>query len=180
MRFPTVVIVLVFVAALVPSSYPAAVVAIFVLAGLGAISLFLRLRSLMSSDVVPALVAAGAAALVPLIATLVEFPWILLGLVLALGLGWLGVDQVGRWATRVAVGKASTLAELRAPLPSGPARTEKCAFEDKTIFESRDDARRVVENSRGRYARGEVDKPLDHEYYCPYGDHWHVSSQPRY
>ncbi|MDX6720544.1 MAG: hypothetical protein QOJ63_2798 [Solirubrobacteraceae bacterium] len=48
---------------------------------------------------------------------------------------------------------------------------------NKTIFRSREDAQRVVAGSRARYARGEVDKPLDHEYLCPvHRNHYHVSS----
>ena len=56
--------------------------------------------------------------------------------------------------------------------------SERCSeHHNKTIFRSREDAQRVVASSRGRYARGEVDKPLDHEYLCPvHRDHYHVSS----
>lgn len=56
--------------------------------------------------------------------------------------------------------------------------SERCSeHHNKTIFRSREDAQRVVASSRVRYARGEVDKPLDHEYLCPvHRDHYHVSS----
>lgn len=56
--------------------------------------------------------------------------------------------------------------------------SERCSeHHNKTIFRSREDAQRVIASSRVRYARGEVDKPLDHEYLCPvHRDHYHVSS----
>jgi hypothetical protein len=56
--------------------------------------------------------------------------------------------------------------------------SERCSqHHNKTIFRSQEDAQRVVASSRVRYARGEVDKPLDHEYLCPvHRDHYHVSS----
>lgn len=77
-----------------------------------------------------------------------------------------------------------TFAASRFPsstLPPAPPPGAKCPMEkDKRVFATRADAQCSVQDSR-RYAAGEVDTKLDHEYRCPYYDHWHVSSQtPRW
>jgi hypothetical protein len=64
-----------------------------------------------------------------------------------------------------------------APLRSG----EKCPWDhQKIVFATQAEAQEHVRSSRDIFVPGgKFEQPLDHEYYCKHGGHWHVSSQPR-
>lgn len=172
------VVIVVVVAALVPATNVAALVVLFALAAIGVIHVYLFLGDFVTSRVVRALIALALAAAVPaLLAAFRTFPWELLGIGLALGLAWFGVDLLVRWLVPnfKLRGSERPLVDTRV----GPL-SEPCPNTGKVKFVDEFAADRVVERSWRRHERGEEDRPpLQRSYRCEFCDWWHVTSQPR-
>jgi len=80
----------------------------------------------------------------------------------------------------VALSVLYLLARIWWRVRKGPAAGGRCSREhNKIVFRTQRDAQKSVERSRSRSGKERGKNPLDHEYRCPYYDHWHVSSKPQ-